>query len=511
MDPSNGTTAFFSRNLVDIANGQAEQIPRRTSSAATVVRVMTYNVLAPSLATVDYFPRSAPEHLLPSGRFKHMWAEVSHYQPNILCLQEAENFKDNFAGPLRKRGYQMEYFVSWKGKSHGCCIAWKANQWRKRRAITISLNKNTTVQGLVEWCRAERHLVTTEGCPLVELKPRYQKRVHGTWKLRTGNVAGIVVLERCSAPTQSQPRHRKGTDSYVEMFAGMHLDGLTLPSHSAQSALESSASQSDTVPGLIVVTCHLYWQFSGTFHRLIQLACIFREIAILQQSLGYPVLLVGDFNTIPNDPNYKLLTGQPLEEADLDKLVKSMHELALAQLPRMVNSSLPSDTQLFTSIPHDWKRQYVQQLTKLVQGNFTSIYYSTNHTAGWQGSASEPPYTTYCEFQGTLDYMFWTRQLVKNPNVLTEYIRRRLPKRGPPRFDFAVTVPTTGQSEKDQSDCHSAEETSSSTPDHSLHYSVNRLLQLPPTSVLEPGIPNALFPSDHLCLMVELAVDDVVS
>ncbi|KAJ1650542.1 RNA exonuclease ngl2, partial [Dispira simplex] len=365
--------------------------------------------------------------------------------------------------------------------------------------------------GLVEWCRAERHSVTTEECPLVDLKSTYQKRIHGTWKLRTGNVAGIAVLERVSTSTQPPSCGRKGNASYAEMFAGMYLDGLELPSPSKQDTLESTTSQFDTVQGLIVVTCHLYWRFSGSFHRLVQLTCILREIAILQQSLGYPVLLAGDFNTIPNDPNYKLLTGQPLEETDLDKLVNSMHELALTQLPKTVNTILPLDTQLFPFIPHDWKRQYVQQLANLVQSNFTSIYHGTNHTVGWQGPVSEPPYTTYCEFQGTLDYMFWTTQLVKSSNMLIGYIQRRLLKRGPPRFDFAVTVPTTRQSQKDQSERDSVEETVSFVPDRSLHYSVNRLLQLPSTSVLEPAIPNALFPSDHLCLMVELTADGIVN
>ena len=58
------------------------------------LRVMCYNILAPSLvAKVDYGD-TKPEHINWENRLKQIQREIMWAAPHILCLQELEDKSD---------------------------------------------------------------------------------------------------------------------------------------------------------------------------------------------------------------------------------------------------------------------------------------------------------------------------------------------------------------------------------------------------------------------------------
>ena len=62
---------------------------RALKPSDTLVRVMNYNILAPVYASQHQYLYN-PEHLDWSWRWSQLQREISHHQPDILCLQEVQ-------------------------------------------------------------------------------------------------------------------------------------------------------------------------------------------------------------------------------------------------------------------------------------------------------------------------------------------------------------------------------------------------------------------------------------
>lgn len=83
---------------------------------------------------------------------------------------------------------------------------------------------------------------------------------------------------------------------------------------------------------------------------------------------------------------------------------------------------------------------------------------------------NEPTYTTFCNWKGTLDYIF----LLNDNN-----------------FNY----PTKNEN----NESHSNQDNFLAT-----YMLVNKILKIPNVEYLEPGLPNMEFPSDHIPIMSEI-------
>ncbi|KAG2159956.1 Endonuclease/exonuclease/phosphatase [Suillus bovinus] len=75
--------------------------------------------------------------------------------------------------------------------------------------------------------------------------------------------------------------------------------------------------------GVIVATTHLFWHPAFTYERARQVGILIREVLKFRQSMKldhWPCIIAGDFNFTPDDPAYSLLVGDPLTEAQSQRL-----------------------------------------------------------------------------------------------------------------------------------------------------------------------------------------------
>lgn len=75
--------------------------------------------------------------------------------------------------------------------------------------------------------------------------------------------------------------------------------------------------------GVIVATTHLFWHPAFTYERARQAGILIREVLNFRQSMKlehWPCIIAGDFNFAPDDPAYSLLVGDPLTEAQSQRL-----------------------------------------------------------------------------------------------------------------------------------------------------------------------------------------------
>ncbi|KAL1915501.1 uncharacterized protein VTP21DRAFT_6625 [Calcarisporiella thermophila] len=224
--------------------------------------LMTYNILAQCLIRRNMYPTSG-NNLRWKARRPLLLKEFEHYRPDILCLQEVDQWEDVYAHELRALGYEAVYSRGAK-KLHGCCIAWRQELFEKRDEKALHYDDLTT-----------------------EI-PKTRN---------TGNIAQLVALR-----FRSEKASLGKTDK--ETFG--------------REAGEE---------GVIVGTTHLYWRPGTHYERLRQATLLLEGAMDFGRDMSYPIFLCGDFNMSPADPAYWSLTKAPLQPQHLAMLNESRHVL----------------------------------------------------------------------------------------------------------------------------------------------------------------------------------------
>ncbi|KAJ1928111.1 RNA exonuclease ngl2 [Tieghemiomyces parasiticus] len=427
--------------------------------------LMTSNVLAPSLASAQWFPLSPPEYLDATYRFEGHIEEVATYRPSVLCLQEMGGHPGPWLKELKRLGYTART-ARVPRKRHGVCIAYNHQEWTERRFDRILLADHITVPSLDRWC-AERDWESGGG-----LTAPMATKTTDRWSIGHENIAAVAVLDRRHGLAERSKL--SALSQLASQFSDMTVDGLDLPDDCASP----KASVTSGIDGIVVCTCHLYWDPVASFDRLVQVVRILEKVRKINQRLMYPVFLAGDFNTKPSDPLYKILTSQKLHAADFDRLTESVAALAYNQSASRGKPRFDPAT-LCLQIPRARQVDYVGVWVDRLQalGTYQSAYrlpagaYEADTTRlHWESDPvtwCEPPFTTYCDFVGTLDYVF--------------YMGRQ---------------DTAGA---DEADCD---------PDR-VHEVICRplfVLRPPLAGEVAPGIPNEQFPSDHISLLTGFRV-----
>ncbi|KAJ1976394.1 RNA exonuclease ngl2 [Dimargaris xerosporica] len=493
---------------------QWQTVPISTTSVheAPALRftIMTYNVLAPALSNPARFPNSSPRNLCGKNRRNRIMGEICRLKPDIICLQEMDDEKDfkPFYRPwLGKLHYRYRHKQP-REQSHGCCIAWDLQKWRLLDFQSVVFNAHNRTQSILEWYLNEMGQVLED----LPVDPKHTLMVGDlsrSWASHNANIATFAVLHHVGAADKVWFEYRDARNELLKQQRavqrllrraerdGLEEDPKLVESNEKLGILAGKpVKQPDqNFESIIVVTCHLIGKSSAHFERLLQVMMVLRQVCNYNRNLRLPIVFAGDLNTVPIDPLYKGMVNKPLNATDCDLLVSSMEEYAQAWFSHR-NWGIPWPTSLFYYIPEQARQGYVEALVNQLKGAicFTSAYSQPGlHPPSLNEvptESDEPPYTTYCQFVGTLDYIFYTAD--------PQCIVAESPLAGKlfGRYSIVLNRPT-GQVET---------ELLAPIDPWWKQCRPTKILEIPPTSRLEPGIPNAQYGSYHLCLLTELEI-----
>lgn len=207
--------------------------------------------------------------------------------------------------------------------------------------------------------------------------------------------------------------------------------------------------------GLVVGNTHMYWRPEAVYERLRQTAVYCRRLSDLKEemqkkentSLSWQSLLIGDFNTAPDDPNYAALTETVLPPAKYDALETSrLSPGAYVSAASATNDEDGTPLADQPTVPVTDLMGHVHAAVPFwtsVYGCYGQIHPAVAHASG------EPKFTNYtAAFKGTLDYLFYNASDGLVPQAV---------------------------------------------------------LEIPNEELVQPTLPNRMFGSDHVCLMAQFA------
>eukprot|EP01119_Soliformovum_irregulare_P021749 TRINITY_DN7307_c0_g1_i2.p1 TRINITY_DN7307_c0_g1~~TRINITY_DN7307_c0_g1_i2.p1 ORF type:complete len:507 (+),score=111.56 TRINITY_DN7307_c0_g1_i2:96-1616(+) len=287
-------------------------------------RVLSYNILGDLYATTDAFPYCPPQALAWKYRRSKLLNEIQHYDCDVICLQEVpmKHYNKFFLPAMQASGY-MGIFLP------------------KSRARTMS--DYLSVDGCVIFYRTskftlvEQHTCEFQSIAMSKHKDFNQDQEAFNRVITRDNVALLAILQVVDH-TNAQPRF------------------------------------------ILVGNTHIHWNTEQKDVKLIQVMMMLEQIATMTSPTAYrgiPMVIAGDFNSVPGSGPYQLLKTAtiPPRHADLH----------------------PYHYGAYSS--HGMKHPF--------------------HLSSAYGFMGEPPFTnTSTQFVGTLDYLWFTHETLKVSKVL---------------------------------------------------------------------------------------------
>ncbi|CAK7902856.1 RNA exonuclease Ngl2p [[Candida] anglica] len=407
------------------------------------IRIMSYNMLAQALIRRKLFPTSG-NALKWSTRSQVLLSEICHYNPDILCLQEVDFVQYNsfWKSEFDKLGYDSKYHRAGT-KNHGLALVY-------RRTIFVN----------------NHHLAHIQ----------YDKEKSGKLSPScvTQNIGLLACLDFTPQMRSKYPKLRNG---------------------------------------LIVGTTHLFWHPFGTYERTRQTYVILKKFKEFRDTLNtlngegssWYSFFAGDFNSQPFDTPYLSITSKPVKYKGRGPLVLGCSLSYQYSSSRGIvddednDDSTPAEeeeggnvekygkNQPTDPVPDtfeftDEQRQKVEDMEALhnsLDMRAISLYSAGYHlvdpkNAGIDNDRKEPFFSNWAHtWRGLLDYIF----IISSWNQVDDYSER---------IDSVQDIES----------------------EHGVK--LLKLLQLPLPEEMGPepsGQPRiGQYPSDHLCLMAEVAL-----
>jgi len=249
--------------------------------------------------------------------------EMNQFDADIYCLQEvqADRFENFFYPEMRTKGYEGLYkkktreSMGQEGKVDGCAIFFKRSRFHLLEKYVIEFNDAAMAMARAGTLTSKQKATKTEVCDALN-------------RLLKDNVAQVVVLE-------------------------------TLPSE-----MEEGGQR------FCVCNTHIFWDPEYSDVKLWQTHMLIKELEKFNVGRNLPLILCGDFNSMPDSSVYEFLTTGS---------VRAVHP----DLKRNPCGITPAASEF----RHDLQLQ--------------SAFVST--------LGSEPQFTNFTgDFVGTLDYLFST-------------------------------------------------------------------------------------------------------
>eukprot|EP00891_Asterochloris_glomerata_P003815 jgi/Astpho2/3815/fgenesh1_pm.00062_%23_7_t len=213
---------------------------------------LTYNLLADLYTSADAFPASTPLHLHWQYRKQNLLRELLAYKADVLCLQEVQsNHIHDFLAP------ELDKLYTGTGVAmDGCATFFRKDRFALVKKYEVEFNK--------------------AALSLSDAIPEVQKKAALT-RLLKDNVALIAVLE---ALDPGHPDTRTGGRRQLICVANTHI--------------HANPELNDV--------------------KLWQVHTLLKGLEKIAASADIPMLVAGDFNSVPGSAAHQLLVKQTVDE-----------------------------------------------------------------------------------------------------------------------------------------------------------------------------------------------------
>lgn len=314
-----------------------------TTSAPSNFTVLTYNVLADLYASTEMYGSYCPPWALSwAYRKQSLLREVLSYQADVLCLQEvqSDHFEDFFAPELQKHGYTAVY---------------------KKKTAQVYTGSSYTIDGCATFFRADRFA----------LVKKYEVEF---------NKAALSLSEALSAATQKKAALNRLLKDNVALI--VVLEALEGP--------DPAAAASGKRQLICVANTHIHANPELKDVKLWQVHTLLKGLEKIAASADIPMLVAGDFNSMPGSAPHSLLANGRVEASHPELLTDP---LGILRPPSKLCHQLP----------------LVSAYTALAHPGVTSSANPEVHRERVDPHTHEPIFTNYsADFNGTLDYIFYT-------------------------------------------------------------------------------------------------------
>ncbi|CAM0146696.1 unnamed protein product [Urochloa decumbens] len=314
-------------------------LDNRTSSFGTFT-VLSYNILADTYATSDTYSYCPTWALSWAYRRQNLLREIIGYHADIICLQEVQNnhFEEFFAPELDKHGYQALYkrrttevYAGSPQAIDGCATFFRRDRFSHVKKYEVEFNK--AAQSLTD-----------------AIIPAAQKKL-ALNRLVKDNIALIAVLE------------------------------AKFGNHGTENPSKRQL--------LCVANTHINIHHDLKDVKLWQIHTLLKGLEKIAVSADIPMLVCGDFNSIPGSTSHGLLAMGKVDQMHPDLPVDPLG--ILRPLSKLTHQ-LP-----LVSAYSSFARM-------------ASVGYDLDHQRRRMDPATNEPLFTNCtrDFTGTIDYIFYT-------------------------------------------------------------------------------------------------------
>ncbi|PUZ42683.1 hypothetical protein GQ55_9G601600 [Panicum hallii var. hallii] len=311
----------------------------RASSFGTFT-VLSYNILADTYATSDTYSYCPTWALSWAYRRQNLLREIIGYHADIICLQEVQNnhFEEFFAPELDKHGYQALYkkrtteiYAGTPQAIDGCATFFRRDRFSHVKKYEVEFNK--AAQSLTD-----------------AIIPAAQKKLALT-RLVKDNIALIAVLE------------------------------AKFGNHGTENPSKRQL--------LCVANTHINIHHDLKDVKLWQIHTLLKGLEKIAVSADIPMLVCGDFNSIPGSTSHGLLAMGKVDQLHPDLAVDPLG--ILRPLSKLTHQ-LP-----LVSAYSSFARM-------------ASVGYDSDHQRRRMDPTTNEPLFTNCtrDFTGTIDYIFYT-------------------------------------------------------------------------------------------------------
>ncbi|KAJ7570133.1 hypothetical protein O6H91_01G107700 [Diphasiastrum complanatum] len=315
--------------------------------------LLSYNILADLYATSDMYSYCPPWALSWTYRRQNLLREILAYKADILCLQEvqSDHFEEFFAPELDKHGYAavykkktVELFTGTAYAIDGCATFFRRDRFSLVKKYEVEFNK--AAQSLSE-----------------ALVPSSQRKA-ALSRLLKDNVALIVVLEA--------------------------LDSI----HGPDASISPGKCQL-----LCVANTHIHANPELKDVKLWQVHTLLKGLEKIAASADIPMLVAGDFNSVPGSAPHNLIATGRVDPAHPDLAADVLGILRPA-----------------SKLCHQLRLVSAYSAFSRLPGVGPAFEQQRQRT----DSGSKEPLFTNCtrDFLGTLDYIFYTADSLAMESLL---------------------------------------------------------------------------------------------
>jgi CCR4-NOT transcription complex subunit 6 len=266
--------------------------------------VMTWNVLADHYVSREDYPSCPPFALKWGYRRQLLLQVIETLSPDILCLQELQDFAF-FASNLEQKGYFGVYQKRSRNRKDGCAIFYKIEKFDFVDKKVIEFN-DITKEGLFEMTNNEKTKQPLQRTVRIETL----ERLFGTFgrhrydRFEKDCIALFLTLK----PKQfSVSSNNSSVNDLSNVTDNNSVSQNVDTNNNTDKNIKNNNKNSDVIDNtLCVTTTHIFWNPKYVDVKIKQLEYLFNKLVQYRPSLCNTIL-TGDFNATPLSGLYSFI------------------------------------------------------------------------------------------------------------------------------------------------------------------------------------------------------------